>query len=153
MPQSPYVRWFGDIRLDDVALVGGKTASLGELYSTLSAHDIRVPNGFAITARAYYDALTAADAWGTLHGLLDRLEKTDVERLKTCAAKARRIVYEATGRRDLRDEAAIAYRQLEKQYGDGVAVAARSSATAEDLPNASFAGQHESQCSRRARSV
>jgi pyruvate, water dikinase len=144
MPQSPYVRWFGDIRLDDVALVGGKTASLGELYSTLSAQDIRVPNGFAITARAYYDALTAADAWGTLHGLLDRLEKTHVEQLKTCAVKARRIVYEATGRPNLRDEAAIAYRQLEKQYGNGVAVAVRSSATAEDLPNASFAGQHES---------
>jgi len=144
MPQSPYVRWFSDIRLDDVALVGGKTASLGELYSTLSGQDIRVPNGFAITARAYYDALTAADAWGTLHGLLDRLEKTDVERLKTCAAKARSIVYEATRRPDLRDEAVIAYRELEKQHGDGVAVAVRSSATAEDLPNASFAGQHES---------
>jgi pyruvate,water dikinase len=144
MPQSLYVRWFGDIRLDDVALVGGKTASLGELYSTLSGHDIRVPNGFAITARAYYDALTAADAWGSLHGLLDGLEKTDVDRLKTCAAKARKIVYEATGRPDLRNEAITAYRLLEKQYGDGVAVAVRSSATAEDLPNASFAGQHES---------
>jgi pyruvate,water dikinase len=144
MPQSRYVRWFSDVRLDDIALVGGKTASLGELYSTLSAQDIRVPNGFAITARAYYDGLTAADAWGTLHGLLDRLEKTDVERLQTCAAKARRIVYQATGRSDLRDETVIAYRQLENQYGDGVAVAVRSSATAEDLPNASFAGQHES---------
>ena len=144
MPHSPYVRWFGNIRLDDVALVGGKTASLGELYSTLSAQDIIVPNGFAITARAYYDALTAADAWGSLHGLLDGLEKTDVDRLKTCAAKARKIVYEATGRPDLRNEAITAYRLLEKQYGDGVAVAVRSSATAEDLPNASFAGQHES---------
>ncbi len=144
MPQSRYVRWFGDIRLDDVASVGGKTASLGELYSTLSTQDIRVPNGFAITARAYYDALTAADAWGALHALLDRLEKTNVERLKTCAAKARRIVYEAAARPDLRHEAAIAYQQLEKQYGNGVAVAVRSSATAEDLPNASFAGQHES---------
>ena len=144
MPESSYVRWFGDIRLDDVALVGGKTASLGELYSALSAQDIRVPNGFAITARAYYDALTAADAWGNLHGLLDRLQKTDVKRLKTCAAKARRLVYEATDRRELREETLVAYGQLEKQYGDGVAVAVRSSATAEDLPTASFAGQHES---------
>src|SRR5579872_6816351 len=144
MPQLSYVRWFADIRLDEVTSVGGKTASLGELYSALSARDIKVPNGFAITARAYYDALTAADAWGSLHGLLDRLEKTDVKRLKSCAAKARSIVYEATGRPDLRDEAVAAYRQLEKQYGNGVAVAVRSSATAEDLPNASFAGQHES---------
>lgn len=87
MPQSPYVRWFSDIRLDDVALVGGKTASLGELYSTLSGQDIRVPNGFAITARAYYDALTAADAWGTLHGLLDRLEKQTWSGLKPVPPK------------------------------------------------------------------
>ena len=144
MPQSSYVRWFDDIRLDDVAFVGGKTASLGELYSALSNRGIKVPNGFAITAQAYYDALTAADAWDTLHGLLDRLEKTDMKRLKSSAAKARSIVYKATNRPDLRDQAVVAYRQLEKQYGNGVAVAVRSSATAEDLPNASFAGQHES---------
>jgi pyruvate, water dikinase len=144
MAQSIYVRWFGTIRLDDVSLVGGKNASLGELYSMLSAYDIRVPNGFAITAKAYRDALTAANVWDTLHDILDRLEKIDVERLKTCAAKARSMVYEATARSDLRDEIAKAYQQLEKQYGDRVAVAVRSSATAEDLPNASFAGQHES---------
>jgi pyruvate, water dikinase len=142
--QSTYVRWFGEIRLDDVSLVGGKNASLGELYSALSVHGIRVPNGFAITAKAYRDALTAANAWDTLRSLLDQLEKSDVERLKACAAKARSIVYEATARADLRDVIAKAYRQLEKQYGDGVAVAVRSSATAEDLPTASFAGQHES---------
>ena len=142
--QSTYVRWFGEIRLDDVSLVGGKNASLGELYSALSAYDIRVPNGFAITAKAYRDALTAANAWDTLRGLLAQLEKTDFERLKTHAAKARRIVYEATDRADLLDAITQAYQQLEKQYGNGVAVAVRSSATAEDLPNASFAGQHES---------
>jgi len=144
MVQSTYVRWFGEILLDDVSLVGGKNASLGELYSTLSAYDIKVPNGFAITAKAYRDALTAANVWGALRDLLDRLEKADVELLKTRAARARSIVYEATTRSDLRDEIAKAYQQLEKQYGDGVAVAVRSSATAEDLPNASFAGQHES---------
>ena len=144
MSESTYVRWFGEIRLDDVSLVGGKNASLGELYSTLSAYDIRVPNGFAIIAKAYRDALTAANAWDALRDLLDPLEKADIERLKIRAAKARSIVYEATARSDLRDEIAKAYQQLEKQYGDGVAVAVRSSATAEDLPNASFAGQHES---------
>jgi len=144
MSQSDYVRWFSDIRLEDVALVGGKNASLGELYSALSVLGIRVPNGFAITAKAYRDALTAANAWDALHDLLDKLDKTDVALLKERAAKARAIVYQATASETLRAAILQAYQQLEKQYGGGIAVAVRSSATAEDLPNASFAGQHES---------
>ncbi len=144
MPQSDYVRWFGDIGLNDVALVGGKNASLGELYSVLSAQGVKVPNGFAITAKAYRDALTAANAWSILHGLLDKLNKADVNLLKERAAKARKIVYEATANENIRVTIGQAYLQLEKQYGDEVAVAVRSSATAEDLPSASFAGQHES---------
>ncbi len=141
---SDYVRWFGDIRLGDVASVGGKNASLGELYSALSAQGIRVPNGFALTAKAYRDALTAADAWSKLHDLLDSLDKTDVNLLKERAAAARRIVYEATAQDDLRALIDEAYRQLVGSNGGEIAVAVRSSATAEDLPNASFAGQHES---------
>ncbi len=139
-----YARWFADIRLSDVGLVGGKNASLGELYSVLSAQGVRVPNGFAITAKAYRDALTAANAWDALHGLLDTLDKTDVALLKERAASARRIVYQATTQDSLRTAIGAAYRQLADQYGADVAVAVRSSATAEDLPNASFAGQHES---------
>jgi len=144
MSQSAYVRWFGDIRADDVLSVGGKNASLGELYSVLSAQGVRVPNGFAMTAKAYRDALTAANAWQPLHGLLDKLDKTDVELLKERAAKARGIVYEATANKNIRVAIEQAYLKLERQYGNDVAVAVRSSATAEDLPNASFAGQHES---------
>jgi len=144
MFQSDYVRWFGDVGLDDVALVGGKNASLGELYSVLSAQGVRVPNGFAVTAKAYRDLLTAANAWDALHGLLDKLDKTDVNLLKERAANARSIVYEATANENIRVALGQAYLQLEKQYGDEVAVAVRSSATAEDLPSASFAGQHES---------
>ena len=144
MSQSEYVRWFSDIRLEDVALVGGKNASLGELYSALSALGIRVPNGFAITAKAYRDALTAANAWDLLHSLLDKLDKADVASLKERAAKARAIVYQATASETLRAAILQAYQQLEKEYGGEIAVAVRSSATAEDLPNASFAGQHES---------
>src|ERR1035441_702620 len=72
MSINDYVRWFSDIRVGDVALVGGKNASLGELYSTLSKQGVRVPNGFALTADAYWDALTAAKAWERLHALLDR---------------------------------------------------------------------------------
>jgi pyruvate,water dikinase len=140
---DPCVRWFRDIRLSDVPFVGGKTASLGELYA-LSGRGIRVPNGFALTAQAFRDALSGAQAWDKLHGLLDGLDKTKVKLLQRAGAAARAIVYEATGTAELRRAIEAAYRQLEAEYGAGVAVAVRSSATAEDLPTASFAGQHES---------
>jgi len=141
---NDYVRWFSDIRLGDVALVGGKNASLGELYATLSSEGVRVPNGFALTAEAYRDALTAANAWQRLHQLLDNLDKRHVDILATRAAEAREIVYQATATGPLREQVDRAYRRLEAEYGATVAVAVRSSATAEDLPSASFAGQHES---------
>jgi hypothetical protein len=144
MASQSYIRWFRDIRLHDVAMVGGKTASLGELYSVLAHRGVRVPNGFALTAQAYREALTAAGAWHRLHALLDGLDKRQVEVLAHRAAEAREIVFEATGGADLRRQMAEAYRQLEAEYGAGVAVAVRSSATAEDLPTASFAGQHDS---------
>ncbi len=141
---NDYVRWFSDIRLGDVALVGGKNASLGELYATLSSEGVRVPNGFALTAEAYRDTLTAANAWQRLHQLLDYLDKRHVDILATRAAEAREIVYQATATGPLREQVDRAYRRLEAEYGATVAVAVRSSATAEDLPSASFAGQHES---------
>jgi pyruvate,water dikinase len=135
MTKDDDVRWFADLRLRDVPLVGGKNASLGELYSTLSAAGVRVPNGFA---------LTAAGAWEPLHRLLDGLDKRRVEVLAERAAQARELVYRATATAALRAQIERAYRRLESQYGNNVAVAVRSSATAEDLPTASFAGQHES---------
>ena len=144
MPIRNDVRWFSDIRLDHVALVGGKNASLGELYSVLSDQGVRVPNGFALTAEAYRDALTGAGAWDRLHQLLDAVDKTRIDLLANCAAEARAIVFDATGTDRLRQDITESYRQLENEYGTNVAVAVRSSATAEDLPTASFAGQHES---------
>src|SRR5487761_887886 len=144
MAASPCIRWFGELRNTDVPLVGGKNASLGEMYSALSGQGVRVPNGSAIIAQAYRDALTAAKAWEPLHSALDQLDKTNVALLSQHAARAREIVYAATGTAELRQAIAAAYRELEKQYGTDVAVAVRSSATAEDLPTASFAGQHES---------
>jgi pyruvate,water dikinase len=144
MATTDYVRWFSDIRLGDVSVVGGKNASLGELYSTLSKQGIRVPNGFALTAEAYRDALTAAKASSRLHRLLDNLDKRNVDVLANRATEAREIIYQATATGPLREQIDRAYRQLETEYGANVAVAVRSSATAEDLPSASFAGQHES---------
>ena len=141
---TDYLRWFESLQLEDVPLVGGKNASLGELYHELSAAGVRVPNGFALTVHAYYDALRSMGAWTELHRLLDDLDVTDVATLAERAAKARQVVYDATGGAGLRAHITAAYQELEAQYGAGVAVAVRSSATAEDLPTASFAGQHES---------
>lgn len=143
--QAPdYIRWFKDLRMKDVPRVGGKTASLGELYAVLTAEGLNVPNGFGVTAEAYRDALAGADAWEKLNVLLKDLDKADVHVLAKNAAVARDIVYKATGTDALREQVAAAYRKLEQEYGTNVSVAVRSSATAEDLPNASFAGQHDS---------
>ena len=89
---SRYVRWFEELSLDDVPLVGGKNASLGEMYRELTAKGVRVPNGFAVTADAYRDALSQAGAWDELHALLDPLDKSDVRRLEECGARARELV-------------------------------------------------------------
>ncbi|MGZ3276447.1 MAG: PEP/pyruvate-binding domain-containing protein, partial [Caulobacteraceae bacterium] len=144
MTSSDYIRWFDDLGIEDVASVGGKTASLGELYSALSGASVKVPRGFAITAQAYRDALTVAGAWAPLHELLDGLHKGDVDLLAERAAAAREIVYAATGGEDIRRQIVAAYRDLKTSCGGRSPVAVRSSATAEDLPTASFAGQHES---------
>lgn len=101
--RSSSIRWFASLGLDDVPLVGGKNASLGELYTALHEAGIRVPNGFVLTADAYRDALTMADAWPRLHGLLDSLDVTDIAALARSAGEARRIVYAATGTDVLRE--------------------------------------------------
>jgi pyruvate,water dikinase len=141
MATESRVRWFDDIRLKEVPAVGGKTASLGELRALLGD---RVPDGFALTAGAYRAALAEAGAEGELRRLLSDFDHHDVALLAERAAAARRLVYDATGMPQLRDEIGSAYRALEQKCGAKVAVAVRSSATAEDLPTASFAGQHES---------
>src|SRR5271169_742590 len=141
MAAPDHVRWFEDIRLKDVPAVGGKTASLGELRALLGE---RVPDGFALTAHAYRAALAEAGVGAELRRLLSRFDHHDVALLAKRAAKARQLVYAATSSDALRQQIVAAYSQLEVQYGAGVAVAVRSSATAEDLPTASFAGQHES---------
>lgn len=138
------IRWFDSLGLEDIPLVGGKNASLGELYRELGADHVNVPNGYALTADVYYDALRSAGITDRLRALLDSLDITDIETLSRSAAEARRLVFEATGTAGLRDLILEGYHRLEAQYGVGVAVAIRSSATAEDLPTASFAGQHES---------
>ena len=138
-----YIRWFEELRIEDVPLVGGKNASLGEMYRELTTHGVRVPNGFAITAQGFRDALTAAGAWDELHRLLDGLDKRDVKRLAEVGARCREIVYAAGLPEALRNQVVAAHRELREQYGEELSLAVRSSATAEDLPTASFAGQHD----------
>lgn len=139
-----YIRPFDTLGLDDVPLVGGKTASLGELRQLLRSGPITVPDGFAVTADAYRDALTDADAWPELTTLLADFDPSDVAELSRRAARAREIVYTATGGAGLRDQIAAAFRGLAASAVGPISVAVRSSATAEDLPTASFAGQHDS---------
>ncbi len=141
--QSRYVRWFSTLGAGDVQLVGGKNASLGEMYRELTPQGVRVPNGFAITAEAYRHVLDTADAWSGLHRALDGIVERDVDDLARRAQLAREIVYGAALPADLVAEIVSAYARLQTEYGDGLTLAVRSSATAEDLPTASFAGQHE----------
>ncbi|PWC36479.1 phosphoenolpyruvate synthase [Azospirillum sp. TSO35-2] len=143
MQDATYIRWFSDLGRDDVALVGGKNASLGELYRHLKPMGIEVPDGFALTAAAFRDALTTAKAWEDLHALLDGLDKNDVARLARAGARARDIVYSAGLTPAMEAQLRTAFRALLAEYGEELTVAVRSSATAEDLPTASFAGQHE----------
>jgi pyruvate,water dikinase len=143
MAGPDYIRSFEALTLGDVPLVGGKTASLGELQGLLKDAKVRVPDGFAITAEAYRDALSQAGAWSKLRELL-AFDITDVAELARRAARARQIVYDATGGAPLRDQIVSAFRRLQAACGPQLSVAVRSSATAEDLPSASFAGQHES---------
>ncbi|MGB8360066.1 MAG: phosphoenolpyruvate synthase [Acidimicrobiia bacterium] len=141
--EPSYVKWFDELDVDDVALVGGKNASLGELYSELTPLGVNVPDGFAVTAEAYRDTLTRAGAWQQLEAVLEGLDKSDVADLAKRGRRAREIVYEATLPDALRRQIVEAYHRLEDEYGADLSVAIRSSATAEDLPTASFAGQHE----------
>jgi len=139
-----YIRWFSQLGAADVASVGGKNASLGEMVSRLAPAGIKVPNGFAITAEAYRYVLDQADVWPALHRALDGLDTADVDDLARRAQTARELVRAAPLPADLVAEILAAYRTLRTEYGDQLTVAVRSSATAEDLPDASFAGQHES---------
>ncbi len=141
------VRWFNDISIDDVPSVGGKNASLGEMYRKLDGLGVRVPNGFATTADAFRRFLVDNGLDRAIDQALDGLDRSDVDDLAARARRVRSMIRAA----DLGDELSAhivrAYRELSTEAGvdpdTGVEVAVRSSATAEDLPEASFAGQQE----------
>ncbi|HYV66179.1 MAG TPA: phosphoenolpyruvate synthase [Myxococcales bacterium] len=139
-----FVRWFSDVGLPDVGLVGGKNASLGELIRSLSPLGIRVPDGFAITAEAYRHFLREVGLDEPIQELLAGLRRDDVHDLVERSGLIRALISSAALPADLREEALAAYRELSGRYSvDEADVAVRSSATAEDLPGASFAGQQD----------
>jgi pyruvate,water dikinase len=141
---SQYIKWFNELSIEDVDLVGGKNASLGEMYQNLTREGIRIPNGFAITAEAYRTILNSNDAWEKLHAQLDDLNPDDVAQLQECGKLCREIIYDCTLPDDIVTQISNAYEALKVEYGEDVTLAVRSSATAEDSPEASFAGQNES---------
>jgi pyruvate,water dikinase len=138
---STFIRWFSDIGLGDVALVGGKNASLGELYQQLSRAGVAVPNGFAVTADAYRHFMHATSLASTVDRLTKGLEPGNLAILAERGLAIRQAIVGAALPEDLRLAIVEAYDRLSE--GAPVDVAVRSSATAEDLPDASFAGQQE----------
>ena len=137
------IKWFNEIGIDDVAEVGGKNASLGEMYQNLTTEGVRVPNGFAITSSAYKYILEANNAWEKLHTELDNLDVNNVDALQKHGKRCREIVYNCKIPEDLKKDIVDAYAKLKEEYGTQLSLAVRSSATAEDSPEASFAGQND----------
>jgi len=141
MPGGDYVVRFQDLRMGDLARVGGKNASLGEMIAHLAARGIRVPGGFATTAAAFREFLDGAGLARRIEARLADLNPDDVDALARCGAEIRRWIVEAPLPPSLETAVAAEYRALTQ--GGEFPVAVRSSATAEDLPDASFAGQQE----------
>jgi pyruvate,water dikinase len=136
--------FFSEIRKKDVGVVGGKNASLGEMYSLLTPKGIKIPNGFATTADAYKNFLAFNGIDKKLEKLFDGLDLTKLENVQKAGKKSRELILNGKFPDDIKKDIIAGYRKLCEEYGENCDVAVRSSATAEDLPDASFAGQHES---------
>jgi pyruvate,water dikinase len=140
---NAFVLWFEEIDMEDVPLVGGKNASLGEMYQNLTPKGVPVPNGFAVTAKAYRHLLDNSGAMVKIREILEGLDTHDMDNLMARGSRIRSLIRSLEFPPELHTAVTDAYHKLEEQYGAGVDVAVRSSATAEDLPDASFAGQQE----------
>jgi len=138
-----FVKWFEELGAGDVALVGGKNASLGEMIRNLGKKGVNIPSGFAITAEAYKYVLEKAGISPKIKDILSGLDTHNMENLAKRGEKIRDLIANSPCPKELEEEIRAAYREMERKYGGNVDVAVRSSATAEDLPTASFAGQQE----------
>jgi len=140
-----YIRFFNELTIDDIPTVGGKNASLGEMVTTLSAKGINVPNGFATTSDAYWLLLKENQLEDKIYTLLHDADMTNTSTLQKVGKNIRTLILKAKLPQQLQEEIKQAYEILSKEYQQkNIDVAVRSSGTAEDLPDASFAGQQES---------
>jgi len=141
--KDAFILWFDELSIDDVPLVGGKNASLGEMYRNLTSKGVSVPNGFAVTAHAYHYLLEKAGIRGRIKDILSDLNVSNMKNLAERGLRVRETILQAEFPEELNEAIIEAYGRLCKRYGKDADVAVRSSATAEDLPDASFAGQQE----------
>ena len=142
-PTAPFIKWFADITIDDLPMVGGKNASLGEMVRELTAKGVKVPDGFAITADAFRHFIRVAGIDESIRATLADLDTRNMVNLSTRGQSVRQAILNATLPVDLQELITTAYRELQGSSTAPLDVAVRSSATAEDLPDASFAGQQE----------
>ena len=141
-PQS-FIKWFADITIEDVPIVGGKNASLGEMFRELAGKGVKVPDGFAITAEAFRHFIREAGIDQQIRATLSDLDTRDMANLAERGHSVRQAILNATLPPDLQALISESYRKLQGESKVPLDVAVRSSATAEDLPDASFAGQQE----------
>jgi pyruvate,water dikinase len=140
---TAHIIWFKDLKIEDVPFVGGKNAALGEMISTLVPLGVNVPDGFAITAEAYRYFVSSTGLDKKIAEVLSDLDTSSIKNLQKKGKQIRTLILKSKLPNDLEKEISEAYTRLEGMYKKDVDVAVRSSATAEDLPGASFAGQQE----------
>jgi len=139
-----YIRFFDELSIADIPTVGGKNASLGEMYKNLTPKGINIPNGFATTSEAYWLLLKTNNLKEKIKDILTNLDTTDTTSLQECGMRVRQLLLNATLPKELENEIIQSYEKLSRSYNTkNIDVAVRSSGTAEDLPEASFAGQQE----------
>ena len=138
-----YIKFFSEISAEDTPLVGGKNANLGEMYNKLADAGVPVPNGFAVTAEGYDYFIKFNNLEEKIHNVLKGLDTHNIEDLHKRGEEIRNLIKSGEFPEDLKNEILSAFQKLKEEYGEDLTVAVRSSATAEDLPGASFAGQQE----------
>jgi len=138
------ILWLKEVNFDDLLLVGGKNASLGEMKQNLSKEGINIPDGFVLTTNFYWRFLRENKIDKKLKDLFKKYNPKSIQSLQETGEKARKLILNGEFSKDFKEKLFSAYENLEKKYGKNVAVAVRSSGVCEDMPKASFAGQFES---------
>ena len=142
--ENKYIVDLSEVKLSDLELVGGKNASLGEMIQNLNKLGVEIPKGFAITVNAYWDFINFNKLDNKIKSLIRKIKKDDLVSLKRTGLEVRNLIRNGKWPREIKEEIRNRYKILSNKYGQDITdVAVRSSATAEDLPDASFAGQQE----------